>query len=64
MNVRFKFSADLYIEGNDMNEIREKFQGMPLFSKEASDNGVEYNELLLVEDGDTYKDLMSDYFNY
>ena len=62
MEVRFKFSADIYLKGKNMAEIREKFENMPLFSAEALENGsAEFNELLLVEDANTYKDLMDEY---
>jgi hypothetical protein len=61
MEVRFKLSFDVYVSGNDMKEIREKFDAMPLFSVEALDNGAEISELLLVEDAETYKNLMDEY---
>lgn len=58
MEVRFKFSADLYIKGKNMKEIREKFESMPLFSADALEDGnAEFSELLLVENADTYEDL-------
>ena len=63
MVVRFKFDADLYIEGEDMREIRNKFESIPLFSNEAIKCGVEFGELFLVEDGDTNEDLMKEYNN-
>ena len=61
--VRIKFSADLIIEGKNMEEVREKWENMPLFSKEAEECCVEYSETLLIEDADTYQDL-TDVFNY
>lgn len=62
MRVRIKFSADVYIEGKDMSEVKEKFDCMPLFSADALLNGyAEFNELLLVEDAETYNDLMEEY---
>lgn len=63
MVVRFKFDADLYIEGDDMREIRNKFESIPLFSNEAIKCGAEFGELFLVEDGDTNEDLMKEYNN-
>ena len=61
MEVRFKLSFDVYVEGKDMKEIREKFEGMPLFTVEALDSGAEISELLLVENAETYEDLMKEY---
>ena len=61
MEVRFKLSFDVYVEGKDMKEIREKFERMPLFTVEALDSGAEFSELLLVENVETYEDLMKEY---
>ena len=62
MKVAFKFDAYLYLEGENMAEIREKFESMPLFSADALKEGhAEFCELLLVEDAETNKDLMDEY---
>ena len=62
MEVRFKFSADIYIKGESMKEIREKFDDIQLFSQEAQEKcGAEFSELLLVEDADTNADLQKEY---
>jgi len=61
MEVRFKLSFDVYVEGKDMKEISEKFDCMPLFTVEALDSGAEISELLLVENAETYEDLMKEY---
>ena len=61
MEVRFKLSFDVYVEGKDMKEISEKFDCMPLFTVEALDSGAEMSELLLVENAETYEDLMKEY---
>ena len=64
MKVAFKFDAYLYLEGENMAEIREKFESMPLFSADALEEGnAEFCELLLVEDAETNKDLMNEYDN-
>ena len=64
MEVRIKFSADIYIKGNDMAEIRNKFEDMPLFSADALEKGfAEFGEIELVEDAETYKDLRHEYDN-
>lgn len=61
MEVRFKLSFDVYVEGKDMKEISKKFDCMPLFTVEALDSGAEISELLLVENAKTYEDLMKEY---
>ena len=64
MKVSFKFDAYLYLEGENMAEIREKFENMPLFSADALKEGhAEFCDLLLVEDSETNKDLMDEYDN-
>ena len=61
MEVRIKFNADIYIEGETMQEVREKFENMPLFSIDALDCGVEFSEIQLVEDAETYDDKRKEY---
>ena len=64
MKVELKFDAYIYLEGENMAEIREKFENMTLFSAEALKEGhAEFCDLLLVEDAETYKDLMDEYDN-
>ena len=63
MKVRIKFSADIYIEGGNMAEVKSKWETMPLFSVDALDNGMEYSETLLVEDAETNADLMHEFSN-
>lgn len=45
-----------------MAEVKSKFERFPIFSADALEEGnVEYSETLLVEDAETYKDLMDEY---
>lgn len=57
VRVRVKFSADLVVEAETLEQAQEKWLSMPLFSEEAKDCGVEYSETLLVEDAETYEDI-------
>jgi predicted RNA-binding Zn-ribbon protein involved in translation (DUF1610 family) len=61
MKVRIKFDADIVITGDNMAEVREKFEGMELWSQQAKDCHVEFSEIKLVEDADTYEDLEHKY---
>lgn len=62
MEVRIKFSADIYIKGENMTEVKSKFEQFPIFSADALEEGsAEFSEILLVEDAETYKDLMDEY---
>ena len=63
MEVRFKFSADVYIKGDNMQEIRNKWEELNLFSWEAYDNGAVFCETLLIEDAETCEDLTDSYRN-
>ena len=55
--VRIKFSADLIVEADTLQEARNKWENMPLWSEDAKECGVEYSEPLLIEDAETYDDL-------
>ena len=57
VRIRVKFSADLIVEGETIEQAQEKWLTMPLFSEEAKDCGVEYSETLLVEDAETYEEI-------
>ena len=63
MRVRIKFTADLVIEGKDMKEGRQNWESLPLFTKEAMNCGLEFGEIILIEDAETYDDLTKEYNN-
>ena len=58
MKVRITFRSEIVLEGNDLEDVANKWSGIPLFSDEATANGAEFIELVSVEDADTCKDLM------
>lgn len=57
VSVRIKFSADIVLEGDSIDDVRTKWESMELFSDDAKKCGVEYSETLLIEDSETYEDL-------
>lgn len=59
--VRIKFSADLVVEADSLEEARQKWEGMPLWSKEAKECGAEFSDILLVEDAETYDNLIEEW---
>lgn len=61
MEVRIKFSADIYIEGETMKEIRSKWENLPLWSEKAKERSAEFSEVELVEDAETYNDLRNEF---
>lgn len=63
MEVRIKFDADIVITGDTMEQVKSKFEHMPLWSEEAKACGVEFSEIQLIEDAETYNDLQEEYNN-
>ena len=64
MEVRIKFSASVYIQGDNMKEIREKWENTPLFSADVlQDFSPEYDETLLIEDTENYNDVRKEFFD-
>lgn len=61
VRVRIKFSADLVVEADSLEQANDKWMAMPLFSPEALDCGAEFSETLLVEDADTYNDISEEW---
>lgn len=57
VKVRVKFSADLVIEAESIEEARNEWESLPLWSEDAKKCGVEFSETLLIEDADTYEDI-------
>lgn len=58
--VRITFRAEVYIKGDNLDEIKEKWEELPLFSADALEkSSAEFVELVSVEDAETYEDLMS-----
>jgi hypothetical protein len=64
MEVRITFRSEVYLQGKDMKEIREKWEELPLYSSDAILKGsAEFVELTSVEDAEDYKDLAIEFFN-
>ena len=64
MEVRIKFSADVYIQGETLDEIRDKWTSMNLWSDEAVENGVSFDDHLLIENAETYEDVEYEFWQY
>lgn len=62
MEVRFTFRGEVYISGDTMKEIKEKWESLPLFSDVAVEEyDADFVELETVENAENYDDLMSDF---
>ena len=61
MEVRITYRCEVYIKGESLGEIKEKFESMPLFPESNKDCPQEFVELNSVErvDDDSYTDLTS-----
>ena len=60
--VRITFRSEVYIKGETMDEIRDKWEEVGLFSDDALKNyNAEFVELVSVEDAETYEDLHKEF---
>lgn len=57
MTARITFRSEIYISGDSIREIREKWEAMPIFCVDALDEGAEIIEVCSVEDAETFKDI-------
>lgn len=61
MKVRISFRSEIVVEGDTIEQVREKWEMMPLYSDEAHHHGIEFVEIDSVEDANTYKDLRHEF---
>ena len=62
MVARLTFRSELYIDGDSIKDIKDKWEEMSIFDQEAfMKNDACVIELVSVEEDETYKDLMSDF---
>ena len=60
--VRITFRSEVYIKGETIEEIRDKWDELGLFSADALENHyAEFVELVSVEDAETYEDLSKEF---
>lgn len=62
MLVRIRFAAEVYIEADSVQEARDKWENLPLFSPEALENSAEFIETEAIEDGDTSADIENEWY--
>jgi hypothetical protein len=64
MTVRITFRSEIFIEGKNLKEIRNKFENLPFYDIDFEDDkvsGYGYFELVSVEDADSDEDLENEY---
>ena len=64
MEVRITFRSEVFIKGDNMKEIKEKFEELPLYSADAlEDASADFCEVVSVEDAETHEDLENEFYN-
>lgn len=58
MEARITYRSEIIVKGDNLAEIKQKFESMNLTSKEG--NG-QFVEMVSVEDYDTYRDIMDEW---
>ena len=60
IEVRVTFRSEVYIKGKTMEEIKEKWEVLPLFSADALDHSADICEMVTAErvDDDSYDDVI------
>ena len=60
MEVRITYRSEVYIKGDSLKEIKDKWEALNLTSQEGNS---EFVELCSVEDAETYEDLENKFNN-
>lgn len=58
MEARITYRSEIIVKGDNLAEIKQKFESMNLTSKEGNGKFV---EMVSVEDYDTYRDIMDEW---
>lgn len=61
MKVRITFRSEVYISGRSINEIRNKWEDLSLYSDEARRCKADFVELVSAEDANTFRDLSDEF---
>lgn len=63
MKVRIAYRSEIFIDGENIAEIQDKFESLDLGYSDLEFDGYQagYAGLITVKDADTYEDLMHDW---
>ena len=63
MIIRVTYRCEVYIEGDNVEECKSKFDGMPLFNSAAEIYNPSFVEILSAErvDDDSYENVMNEF---
>lgn len=51
--VRIVFRSEIYFKAKDLEQAREDWESMTLFSKDAEEHGVDFMEIITIDDAET-----------
>lgn len=64
MEVRVRFQADVYIEGDTLEEIKEKWEEMPIFCADAlEDYGADISETISAMNTENLEDCTKEFLS-
>ena len=64
MEVKFTFTASVYIVGDNLKEIKEIWENNPLIPTDGTESGTsffEYGETLAIEDAYTHESIVDQF---
>lgn len=61
MKVRIVFSSEIVIDGENIDQVREKWEDLCIYSTEATECGVEFAEVIAVENAETNEDMSDEW---
>lgn len=62
VEVRITFRSEVYLSGKTMQEIKDKWEALPLYSAEALEKAsADFVEVVSVEEAYCHKDMMSEW---
>lgn len=64
MLVRITFRSECYVEGDDMAEIRDRFENAGIYSVDFLERlDGDFVETMTIEDAETYEDKSHEYYH-
>lgn len=62
MEARIIFTANIYVSGDTLEDIKKKWEEMPIFCVDALDSGADISGVCIVEDAVTCKDITDEWY--
>lgn len=61
MKTRITFRMEVFVEGKDINDVTDKWEGLNLHTKDVIKHNGGFIEVVSVEDMDTGEDITNDF---